>query len=148
LDREQNALVECEAAAGEDARGPGCGCPRPQRAGVGGSVDKFRHTSSVIVAAAGPSDTAALRAKIRRGECRLHCGGAAVRDAQQGERDGRAPLLQGKASSTAGFHALADQLRTLTLAGIDAVGNGRGFSTSGAPIAGKPAKGQRRQVTD
>ena len=58
------------------------------------------------------------------------------------------PILKGKASLTAGFHALADQLRTLTLAGIDAVGNGRGFSTSWAPIDGKPTKVERCQVTD
>jgi len=51
LRREQTALVECEAAAGEDARAPGCGRPRPQRAGVGGSVGKFRQTSSAIAAA-------------------------------------------------------------------------------------------------
>jgi hypothetical protein len=39
------------------------------------------------------------------------------------------PILKSKASSTAGFHTLADQLRALTLAGID-------------------THGARRQVTD
>src|SRR3989442_16035181 len=32
------------------------------------------------------------------------------------------PILKSKASSTAGFHTLADQLRALTLAGIDTHG--------------------------
>src|SRR5260370_35124870 len=49
--REQNALGECEVAAGEDARGPVPGRPRPQRAGVRGGGGKFRQASSVIPAA-------------------------------------------------------------------------------------------------
>src|SRR5712691_3651615 len=56
------------------------------------------------------------------------------RDAGGCDRDGRAPILKSKASSTAGFHTLADQLRAMTLAGIDAHGGKRegGFSVGGA----------------
>jgi hypothetical protein len=51
LRRERNTPMECDAAAGEDARGPVRGRPRPQRAGAGGSVGEFRQTSSVMAAA-------------------------------------------------------------------------------------------------
>ncbi len=173
------------AATGADARGPGCGRPRPQRAGVGGNAGKFRQASSVIAAAGGdargpgrggsrPQRAGAGRqrrqvpADLLRYRCCGWCFGHSRAPVEN--QAGRVPapltgellcgtrsratetvalpILKGKASSTAGFDALADQLRTLTLAGIDAVGNGRGFSTSGAPIDGKPTKVERRQVTD
>ncbi len=48
---EDTSDVPCELAAGEDARCPDRGRPRPQRLQQGDRVGKFRRTSSVIAAA-------------------------------------------------------------------------------------------------